>query len=51
MATIARMAFVRRILKLVGAALAFATYVWVAAVRAVPGVKARKAARRRSRRR
>jgi hypothetical protein len=50
-ATIARMALVRRILKLAGAALAFATYVWFAAVRAVPGIKARKAARRRSRRR
>jgi hypothetical protein len=43
------MALVRRLLKIVGGALAFATYVWVAAVRAVPGVKARKAARRRSR--
>jgi hypothetical protein len=41
------MALVRRILKLVAAALAFATYVWIAAVRAAPGIKARKAARRR----
>ncbi len=37
---------VRRILKLVGAALAFAAYVWVAAVRYAPVVKARKAHRR-----
>lgn len=41
------MSFVARVLKLVGAALAFATYVWIAAVRAVPAVKRRKAARRR----
>lgn len=40
------MALVRRILKLAGAALAFATYVWIAAVRAVPAVKRRKAERR-----
>jgi hypothetical protein len=38
---------VRRILKLFGAALAFAVYVWFAAVRYAPGVKARKARRRR----
>jgi hypothetical protein len=44
-------AFVRRILKLAGAALAFAAYVWFAAVRAVPAVKRRKAARRAARRR
>ena len=37
---------VRRILKLLGAALAFAVYVWFAAVRYAPGVKARKARRR-----
>jgi hypothetical protein len=37
---------VRRVLKLLGAALAFATYVWFAAVRNVPRVKARKARRR-----
>jgi hypothetical protein len=43
------MTLVRRILKLAAATLAFATYVWFAAVRAVPRVKARKARRRRSR--
>jgi hypothetical protein len=43
------MTLVRRILKLLAAALAFATYVWIAAVRAVPGVKARKARRRQGR--
>ena len=37
---------VRRILKLLGAALAFAVYVWFAAVRYTSGVKARKARRR-----
>jgi hypothetical protein len=37
---------VRRILKLIGAALAFAVYVWIAAVRYAPGVKARKERRR-----
>jgi hypothetical protein len=46
--TIEPMPPVRRILKLLGAAFAFAVYVWFAAVRYVPGVKARKA-RRRSR--
>ena len=46
--TIERMPPVRRILKLLGAALAFAVYVWFAAVHHAPGVKARKA-RRRSR--
>ncbi len=40
------MARVRRILKLMLAALAFATYVWFAAVRYVPLVKARKRRRR-----
>jgi hypothetical protein len=40
------MALARRILKLVGAALAFAVYVWFAAVRAVPKVRRRKADRR-----
>ena len=40
------MTLVRRILKLAGAALAFAVYVWIAAVRNVPRVKARKARRR-----
>jgi hypothetical protein len=39
---------VRRALKLVAATLAFATYVWIAAVRAVPAVKRRKARRRSS---
>jgi hypothetical protein len=43
------MALVRRILKLAAALLAFLTYVWIAAVRAVPGVKRRKEARRRAR--
>ena len=37
---------VRRILKLMLAALAFASYVWFAAVRYVPLVKARKRRRR-----
>ena len=45
------MARVRRILKLIGAAFAFATYVWIAAVRNVPKVRARKALRRAERRR
>jgi hypothetical protein len=40
------MAAVRRILKLAAAALAFVLYVWFAAVRHVPTVKRRKAARR-----
>ena len=37
---------VRRILKLLGAAVAFVVYVWFAAVRYTPAVKARKARRR-----
>jgi hypothetical protein len=37
------MVLVRRILKLLGAGLAFGVYVWFAAVRAVPRVKRRKA--------
>jgi hypothetical protein len=41
-------ALVRRVLKIAAAALAFVLYVWFAAVRAAPFVKARKA-RRRSR--
>jgi hypothetical protein len=45
------MAFIRRIVKLIGAVVAFATYVWFAAVRAAPAVKRRKAARRAARRR
>ena len=40
------MAQVRRIAKLVALGLALATYVWIAAVRAVPGVKRRKTLRR-----
>jgi hypothetical protein len=40
-------ALVRRILKALGAALAFLVYVWFAAVRLTPAVKRRKAARRR----
>lgn len=43
------MALVKRILKLAGAALAFATYVWIAAVRYAPAVKRRKAVRRQGR--
>ena len=42
------MTLVRRVLKLMGAALAFGTYVWFAAVRYVPLVKARKQQRRAS---
>ncbi len=42
------MTLVRRILKLVAAGLAFGSYVWIDAVRNVPAVKRRKAARRRS---
>jgi hypothetical protein len=34
-------------LRLLAALVAYATYVWIAAVRAVPRVRARKAARRR----
>ena len=41
------MARVRRLVKLIGALLAFAVYVWFAAVRSLPAVKARKARRRR----
>jgi hypothetical protein len=44
------MAFVRRILKLLGAVVAFALYVWFAAVRALPEVRRRKANRRAARR-
>jgi hypothetical protein len=43
------MRLVRRILKLVGAALAFGVYVWFAAVRNAGRIKRRKAARRRRR--
>jgi hypothetical protein len=40
----------RRILKLLGATVAFSVYVWFAAVRLAPGIKRRKAARRARRR-
>jgi hypothetical protein len=40
------MKLIRRILKLLVAALAFGTYVWFAAVRYAPLVKARKRRRR-----
>jgi hypothetical protein len=40
------MTLVRRILKALGAMLAFVVYVWFAAVRLAPSVKRRKAARR-----
>jgi hypothetical protein len=43
------MGLVRRILAAVGVVLGFATYVWIAAVRAVPAIKRRKAARRGAR--
>lgn len=43
------MTLVRRILRLVAAALAFAVYVWFAAVRNAGRVKRRKALRRRLR--
>lgn len=45
------MTLVRRILKLLAAALAFGVYVWFAAVRNTGRVKRRKVARRASRRR
>ena len=44
------MTLVRRILKLLAATLAFAVYVWFAAVRLAPAVKRRKAERRLGRR-
>jgi hypothetical protein len=40
------MARITRLLKVAGGVLAFLVYVWVAAVRAVPFVKARKARRK-----
>ncbi len=43
------MTLVRRILQALGATLAFAVYVWFAAVRAAPAVRRRKAARRTAR--
>jgi hypothetical protein len=39
-----------RLLKASGLVLGFLAYVWVAAVRAAPGIRARKAARRALRR-
>jgi hypothetical protein len=39
-----------RLLKVVGAAVGLVLYVWVAAVRLAPSVRARKAARRAARR-
>ncbi|HZB85994.1 MAG TPA: hypothetical protein VE289_05470 [Gaiellaceae bacterium] len=39
-----------RLLKLAGAAVALLLYVWAAGVRAAPGIRARKAARRSLRR-
>ena len=39
----------KRILTVLLGALAFSTYLWVAAVRAVPGVRRRKEAARRER--
>jgi hypothetical protein len=41
---------VGRILKAAGAVVGLLLYVWVAAVRIAPGVRARKAARRAARR-
>ena len=43
------MARVKLILRAIAGFFAFVVYVWFAAVRAVPRVRARKAARRRSR--
>jgi hypothetical protein len=40
------MVAVGRLLKLAGAAVALLFYVWAAGVRAAPGIRARKAARR-----
>ena len=44
------MVTIRRILRLAAAFFAFLLYVWYAAVRNVPAVRRRKAARRRARR-
>jgi len=44
------MALVRRAVKLVAAGIGFALYVWYTAVRATPGIRRRKAARRAIRR-
>jgi hypothetical protein len=38
----------KRLLKLIAGVVAFAVYVWFAAVRAVPGVKERKTAARKA---
>ena len=38
----------KRLLALIGGVLGFVVYVWIAAVRAVPGVRARKTAARRA---
>ena len=43
------MTLVRRIVKLAAAAVAFAVYVWFAAVRAAPSIRRRKALRRAAR--
>ena len=47
--TIRVVSLVRRLVKVIGAALAFAVYVWFAAVHSAGRVKRRKAARRRAR--
>jgi len=44
------MSLIRRVAKLVAAGIGFALYVWYTAVRATPGIKRRKAARRALRR-
>jgi len=44
--SVLRVARIKRLLKLAAGALAFGLYVWFAAVRKVPLVKRRKAARR-----
>jgi hypothetical protein len=45
--TLLNVAKLKLALRVAAGTLAFATYVWFAAVRAVPRVRARKAARRR----
>jgi hypothetical protein len=40
---------VKRILQLIGAAFAYAVYVWMAAVRGAPAAKRRRAAKRAAR--
>jgi hypothetical protein len=44
------MPLIRRLVKLVSAAIGFALYVWYTAVRATPEIKRRKAERRAARR-